>query len=100
MICLGYTHRGKHLGGWLCPTRVDISVVGQYSDNSYTQIGHGAMIIGYARVSSTGQNEAAQVDLLQKNGAGELFLEKASGTNRNGRLALPMLFASPGREMR
>ena len=56
------------------------------------------MIIGYARVSSTGQNEAAQVELLQKNGAGELFVEKASGTNRNGRprLADAIRFARKG----
>ncbi len=43
------------------------------------------MKIGYARVSSTGQNEAAQVDILRRHGAEELFLEKASGTNREGR---------------
>jgi DNA invertase Pin-like site-specific DNA recombinase len=43
------------------------------------------MKIGYARVSSTGQNEAAQVDLLVSNGAEELFIDKASGTSREGR---------------
>ena len=43
------------------------------------------MKIGYARVSSTGQNEAAQVDLLVANGAEELFIDKASGTSREGR---------------
>jgi DNA invertase Pin-like site-specific DNA recombinase len=46
------------------------------------------MKIGYARVSSTGQNEAAQVDILNRNGVEELFVEKASGTSRNGRPAL------------
>ena len=43
------------------------------------------MKIGYARVSSTGQNEAAQVDILRRHGADELFIEKASGTTREGR---------------
>ncbi len=43
------------------------------------------MKIGYARVSSTGQNEAAQVDILRREGAEELFIEKASGTTREGR---------------
>lgn len=43
------------------------------------------MKIGYARVSSTGQNEAAQVDILTRHGAQELFIEKASGTTRQGR---------------
>lgn len=43
------------------------------------------MKIGYARVSSTGQNEAAQVDILRRHGAEELFIEKASGTTREGR---------------
>jgi DNA invertase Pin-like site-specific DNA recombinase len=43
------------------------------------------MKIGYARVSTTGQNEAAQVDLLRGHGAEELFIDKASGTSREGR---------------
>lgn len=43
------------------------------------------MKMGYARVSSTGQNEAAQVDILTRHGAQELFIEKASGTTRQGR---------------
>jgi DNA invertase Pin-like site-specific DNA recombinase len=46
------------------------------------------MKIGYARVSSTGQNEAAQVDILQRHGAEELFIEKVSGTSRSGRVKL------------
>lgn len=46
------------------------------------------MIIGYARVSSTGQNEAAQVDILRRNGAEEVFVEKASGNSRDGRVSL------------
>jgi DNA invertase Pin-like site-specific DNA recombinase len=37
------------------------------------------MKIGYARVSSTGQNEAAQLDILNRNGVEELFIDKASG---------------------
>lgn len=43
------------------------------------------MKIGYARVSSTGQNETAQVELLKRQGAEEMFIEKASGTTRAGR---------------
>lgn len=56
------------------------------------------MIIGYARVSSTGQNEAAQIDLLSKKGATELFIDKASGTDRDGRprLAEAIRFARKG----
>lgn len=46
------------------------------------------MKIGYARVSSSGQNEAAQVDILNKQGIEELFVDKASGTSRDRRPAL------------
>ncbi|RLP28370.1 recombinase family protein [Mesorhizobium sp. YM1C-6-2] len=45
------------------------------------------MKIGYARVSSTGQNEA-QVDILNKHNIEELFVDIASGTTRDGRPAL------------
>ncbi|WP_417581361.1 recombinase family protein [Pelagibacterium sp.] len=56
------------------------------------------MKIGYARVSSTGQNEAAQVDILTRNGAEEMFIDKASGTSRDGRpkLAEAIRFARKG----
>ncbi|RKE86257.1 recombinase family protein [Rhizobium sp. AG855] len=56
------------------------------------------MKIGYARVSSTGQNEAAQVDILSRHGADELFIDKASGTSREGRdkLAEALRFARKG----
>lgn len=56
------------------------------------------MIIGYARVSSTDQNEAAQVDLLKAKGAEDLFIDKASGTSRDGRpkLAEAIRFARKG----
>jgi DNA invertase Pin-like site-specific DNA recombinase len=56
------------------------------------------MKIGYARVSSTGQNEAAQVGLLYKHGIEELFVDKASGTSREGRpsLANAIKFARKG----
>ena len=56
------------------------------------------MKIGYARVSSTGQNEAAQVDILNRHGAEELFIDKASGTSREGRdkLAEAIRFARKG----
>ncbi|PLX37454.1 MAG: integrase [Hyphomicrobiales bacterium] len=45
------------------------------------------MKIGYARVSTVGQNEAAQIDLLQKAGVndGRLYIDRASGTNRDKR---------------
>ena len=46
------------------------------------------MKIAYARVSSTGQNEAAQVDILSRHGAEEMFVDKASGITRDGRLKL------------
>lgn len=51
------------------------------------------MKIGYARVSSTGQNEAAQVDLLSRNGAERIFVDKASGTSRNNRPKLMEVLA-------
>ena len=56
------------------------------------------MKIGYARVSSIGQNEAAQVDILNRNGIEELFLEKASGASRAGRptLAKAIKYARKG----
>lgn len=56
------------------------------------------MKIGYARVSSTGQNEAAQVDILTRHGVEDTFIEKASGTTRDGRpkLAEAIRFARKG----
>ncbi|MDH0872069.1 recombinase family protein [Agrobacterium pusense] len=56
------------------------------------------MKIGYARVSSTGQNEAAQVDILTRHGVDEVFIDKASGTTREGRakLAEAIRFARKG----
>lgn len=56
------------------------------------------MKIGYARVSSTGQNETAQVDLLTRHGAEEIFTDKASGTKRDGRpkLAEAIRYARKG----
>lgn len=56
------------------------------------------MKIAYARVSSTGQNEAAQVGILNEHGADQVFVEKASGTTRDGRpkLAEAINFARKG----
>lgn len=46
------------------------------------------MIVGYARVSSTGQNETTQVEVLKAKGAEKVFVDKASGTSRQGRAKL------------
>lgn len=56
------------------------------------------MKIGYARVSSTGQNETAQVDILTRHGVEEVFIDMASGTTREGRtkLAEAIRFARKG----
>src|SRR5581483_6398819 len=42
-------------------------------------------VVGYARVSSTGQSLEVQRDQLQKAGADEIFEEKRSGTSTKGR---------------
>jgi len=56
------------------------------------------MKIAYARVSSTGQNETAQVDILIRHGADEVFVDKASGKTRDGRpkLAEAIKYARKG----
>ncbi|WDR00859.1 recombinase family protein [Devosia sp. J2-20] len=56
------------------------------------------MKIAYARVSTNGQNEAAQIDILLRHGAEEVFVDKASATTREGRpkLAEAMKFARKG----
>jgi len=46
------------------------------------------MRVGYARVSSTGQNLEAQVELLKKAGCEKIFQEKKSGTKRANRIEL------------
>ncbi len=46
------------------------------------------MKVGYARVSSTGQNLEAQIELLKKAGCQKIFQEKKSGTNRANRVEL------------
>ena len=43
------------------------------------------MKYGYARVSSTTQDYAAQVDALKAAGCERIFSEKQSGKNRDGR---------------
>jgi DNA invertase Pin-like site-specific DNA recombinase len=46
------------------------------------------MIIGYARVSSTGQSLEVQQDALAAAGCEKVFAEKRSGTSTEGRAAL------------
>jgi len=46
------------------------------------------MKIGYARVSSTGQNLEAQIELLEKAGCEKIFQEKKSGRKQKDREAL------------
>jgi len=46
------------------------------------------MKIGYARVSSTGQNLDAQIELLKKVGCDKIFQEKKSGTKKDDRVEL------------
>lgn len=58
------------------------------------------MRIGYARVSTTGQNLEAQVAIIRRNGveADHLFTDTASGTTRDGRpeLARAIKYARKG----
>ena len=46
------------------------------------------MKVGYARVSSRGQNLEAQIELLKRAGCEKIFQEKKSGTNRTNRAEL------------
>lgn len=46
------------------------------------------MLVGYGRVSSSGQSLEVQLDALQQAGAEKVFSEKRSGTTRDGRHAL------------
>jgi DNA invertase Pin-like site-specific DNA recombinase len=46
------------------------------------------MRVGYARVSSTGQNLEAQVEILKRAGCEKIFQEKKSGTKRANRVEL------------
>ena len=46
------------------------------------------MLIGYARVSSTGQNLDTQIDALKKAGCDKIFMEKKSGTSTIDRTEL------------
>jgi DNA invertase Pin-like site-specific DNA recombinase len=47
-------------------------------------------IIGYARVSSTGQSLEVQVEQLRAVGCTKIFEEKISGTSQNGRAQLAL----------
>lgn len=46
------------------------------------------MLVGYARVSSTGQNLDSQIESLKNIGCDKIFMEKKSGTNTKDRLEL------------
>jgi len=46
------------------------------------------MKVGYARVSSTGQNLEAQIELLEKAGCEKIFQEKKSGSQMDNRTEL------------
>ena len=46
------------------------------------------MLVGYARVSSTGQNLDSQIEALKNIGCEKIFMEKKSGTNTIDRLEL------------
>lgn len=46
------------------------------------------MLVGYARVSSVGQNLDSQIEALKNIGCEKIFMEKKSGTNTKDRLQL------------
>ena len=49
-------------------------------DNTYIKEKGQYMLVGYARVSSTGQNLTSQIEALEKIGCTKIFQEKKSGT--------------------
>ncbi len=58
-----------------------------------TQIYPPARFIGYARVSTEGQDLAYQIDRLKKAGCTEIYHEKRSGKNTSDRPELALLLA-------
>ncbi|CAM3885641.1 recombinase family protein [Agrobacterium radiobacter] len=59
-----------------------------------TQIHPRVRFIGYARVSTEGQDLAYQIERLKRAGCVEIFHEKRSGKNRDNRPELTRLLAS------
>jgi DNA invertase Pin-like site-specific DNA recombinase len=53
-----------------------------------------ARLVGYARVSTEGQDLAYQIERLTKAGCSEIFHEKRSGKNRDGRPELARVLES------
>lgn len=61
------------------PNETDLSLPLELNEHQHVVTGQ---LVGYARVSTTGQNLDRQVAQLQKAGATEIYKEKISGASR------------------